>query len=81
MKYYIIHTEDDIEPYVLGPYKSDKTRLRRAKQLRKKDSEGKNGIFRLDVPEDHDREKHPYSYSFITYELNPNDEDEEPFSI
>jgi hypothetical protein len=48
MKYYILHVEGDIEPSLKGPYKTSGTRDLAARRLRQK-TEGKDGVFWMDV--------------------------------
>jgi len=47
MKLYLLVVEGGTEPMTLGPYPSDKARLKRAKELRAASDE--DGVFRVDV--------------------------------
>ena len=49
MRYYLLHIWGDVEPSVLGPYRTEADRGKKARQLRQDDLEGRNGIFMLDI--------------------------------
>ena len=49
MTHWLVVVEDDLEPRLEGPFKSNRRRIRAAQEHRKKDSEKRDGLFRLDV--------------------------------
>jgi len=49
VRYYLLHVWGDVEPSVLGPYRSEDERDTKARKLRKEDPEGRHGIFMLDI--------------------------------
>ena len=49
MTRWLIVVEDDIEPRLEGPFKSDRIRITAAKGHRRKDLDKQDGIFRLDI--------------------------------
>ena len=48
-RYYLLHIWGDVEPSILGPYRTEAGRDRKARELRQEDSEGRHGIFVLDI--------------------------------
>lgn len=49
MRRYLLYIWGDVEPDILGPYRTEAERDKTARQLRKDDPEGRNGIFMLDI--------------------------------
>ena len=49
MKYYVLEICGDVEPFLHGAYTTEARRDKRAKELRQKDPEGRNGLFWLNV--------------------------------
>ena len=49
VRYYLLHIWGDVEPAVLGPYRTEAQRDKKARRLRQDDPEGQHGIFMLDI--------------------------------
>lgn len=49
MTRWLLVVEGDVEPRLEGPFKSDQERVAAAQIHRKADSEGDDGLYRLDV--------------------------------
>lgn len=49
MKYYVLEIHGDVEPFLYGAYNSEGRRDSKARELRAKDCEERNGLFWLNV--------------------------------
>jgi len=49
IKHYILHIEQDIQPFLKGPFKSPKHQLAAARWIRHYDPGLRDGIHRLDI--------------------------------
>jgi len=66
MTRWLVVIEDDVEPRLEGPFRSDQSRTTVAGELRATDIEGNNGLFRLDV----NAKGVPRIYPFLSHELD-----------
>jgi len=49
MRYYLLQIWGDVEPSVLGPYRTESERDNNARKLRQTDPDGEHDIFMLDI--------------------------------
>jgi hypothetical protein len=49
MKYYVLEIHSDVEPFLHGAYTSEARRDARAREVRAKDYDERNGLFWLNV--------------------------------
>jgi hypothetical protein len=64
MKRYLIFVWGDVEPEIIGPFRSDAARDRRALELRKEEGDD-HGIYILDVPKRGAPDVNAYSGAFF----------------
>ena len=67
MTRWLVVVENDLEPHLKGPFKSDQMRVNAAKEHRKKDVLEQDGLFRLDVS----ASGSPRIYHFVSREVSP----------
>jgi len=67
MTRWLVVVEDDIEPRLQGPFRSDRARVMAAQEHRTKDFQKRDGLFRLDIG----ASGPPRIYSFASLEVNP----------
>jgi len=67
MTRWLVVVEDDLEPRLEGPFKSDKLRVDAAYEHRSKDLQERDGLFRLDIS----ASGSPRISPFISREVNP----------
>lgn len=67
MKRYLVVVEDDVEPSLEGPFRSERKRVSAAREHRAKDVEKKDGLFRLDIS----TSGSPLIFHFVAWELDP----------
>lgn len=67
MTRWLVVVEDDIEPRIEGPFKSDRTRITAAREHRRNDPDKRDGIFGLDISSSGSPEIH----HFASCEVSP----------
>ena len=65
VRYYLLPVWGGVEPSVLGPYRTEAERDRKARSLRKDDPEDAPGIFMLDIPSRGDPRARAYRAGFL----------------
>jgi hypothetical protein len=66
MTRWLVVVEDDVEPRLEGPFKSDQGRVVAAQEHRKKDFDKRDGLFRLDIT----ASGSPRIYNFVYREVS-----------
>jgi hypothetical protein len=66
MTRWLVVIEDDLEPRLEGPFKSDLRRVVAAREHRKKDFDRRDGLFQLDIT----ASGIPRMHSFISREIS-----------
>lgn len=67
MTHWLVVVENDIEPRIEGPFKSDRMRINAARRHRRNDPEKRDGIFGLDIS----ASGSPEFYHFASCEISP----------
>jgi hypothetical protein len=65
VRYYLLRIWGDVEPAVLGPYRTEAMRDKKARRLRQDDPEGRHGVFMLDIPSRGDPRARAYRAGFL----------------
>ncbi len=66
MTRWLVVVEDDVEPRLEGPFKSDQRRVVAAQEHRRKDFGKRDGLFRLDIT----TSGSPRIHSFVSHEVS-----------
>lgn len=66
MQFYLLHIWSDVDPSVLGPYRTEADRDKQALKLRRDDPEGRHGIFMLDLTGRGRPRVHAYRAGFLS---------------
>jgi|HubBroStandDraft_6_1064221.scaffolds.fasta_scaffold02665_4 hypothetical protein len=67
MARWLVVVEDDVEPRLEGPFRSERKRIAAARAQREDDPEKRDGLFGLDVS----ASGSPQIYAFATCEVSP----------